>query len=311
MQSLTALIRGTRADDPLALALEALLDSGLIIFSRDTQGNFVQLSEVLSDRVGIIADAGTSQPRNLRVFDENGRLLPGSEYPAAITRRTGEAQRDVLRRLVSDDDREIWLKMSTLPLERGSEGWSVLTVGTDVTDLQEQIVADRQEIDARGALLELSVRLASERATSEELIAAFAEPLELLLPGYNVMLALRDGDEFETTPLVHGYGAGLVRSRARFAEDQRTRWTSRSAHVNLDVQDTDIYGARVIAEFAYPVRSIVIAPCYPNQGEHVGAIVACADSPAAFTDDQIATLETSARMLGGALSNAVPLAQAS
>ena len=87
MQSLTALIRGTRADDPLARALEAVLDSGLVIFSRDTEGHFVQLSEVLSERVGIIADSGTSQPRNLRVFDENGRLLPGSEYPAAITRR--------------------------------------------------------------------------------------------------------------------------------------------------------------------------------------------------------------------------------
>ncbi len=311
MQSLTALIRGTRADDPLALALEALLDSGLIIFSRDTQGNFVQLSEVLSDRVGIIADAGTSQPRNLRVFDENGRLLPGSEYPAAITRRTGEAQRDVLRRLVSDDDREIWLKMSTLPLERGPEGWSVLTVGTDVTDLQEQITTAQREVAARGALLELSTRLTPERTTIEELIAAFADPLELLLPERNVFLALRDGDEFETTPLVHGYGNPIIPSRARYTEDQRTRWTSRSAHVNLDVQDTDIYGARVVAEFSYQVRSIVIAPCYPHGGDRVGAIVALADSPGAFTDDQIATLETAARMLGGALSNAVPLAQAS
>ena len=70
----------------------------------------------------------------MRVFNSEGRLLAGSEYPASITRRTGAAQRDVLTRVVSDDDRHLWLQLSTMPLERGAEGWSVLSVAADVTD---------------------------------------------------------------------------------------------------------------------------------------------------------------------------------
>ena len=78
MKSLTALINEAAVDEPLAQALEAILDSGLIIFSRDTEGHFVQLSEQLTEPAGIIAGSGHSQPRNLRVFDETDRLLPGS-----------------------------------------------------------------------------------------------------------------------------------------------------------------------------------------------------------------------------------------
>ena len=115
MQSLTRLIRDAAADNPLARALEAILDSGMIIFSRDNEGRFVQLSEKLTERAGLIAPAGASQPRNMRVFNSEGRLLAGSEYPASITRRTGAAQRDVLTRVVSDDDRHLWLQLSTMP----------------------------------------------------------------------------------------------------------------------------------------------------------------------------------------------------
>lgn len=311
MQSLTALIRETRADDPLARALEALLNSGLIIFTRDTEGHFVQLSEVLSTRAGIIADAGTSQPRNMRVFDEDGRLLPGSEYPAATARMTGNAQRDLLRRLVSDDDRQIWLKMSALPMERGPEGWSVLTVGTDVTELMDQIEANRREIDGRGALLKLSQTLDQEHLGHAALIDAFREPLETLVPGANISFAVRDGDEYVTTPLMHGFGEPITPARGRYMDEQRDRWTAKQAHVNQDVQDTDIYGAKVVAEFPNAIRSLVIAPCFGSNDEHTGALVAYADRPGAFTVDQIMSLEFLARLLGRAFAAAEPLARAS
>lgn len=311
MQPLTALIRGTQADDPLARALEAILDSGLVIFSRDTEGHFVQLSEVLSERVGIIADSGTSQPRNLRVFDENGRLLPGSEYPAAITRRTGTAQREVLRRLVSDDDREIWLRMSTLPLERGPEGWSVLTVGSDVTDLQERIAAAERNAEANRALLALGERIANEPLEFGDLRELFHEPLATLLPQANVSLALRQKDEYQSFPLAHGYGTAMNPIRGRYTADQRERWTAAAAHVNRDVQDTDIYGARVVAEFPHQIKTLVIAPCFDEADPRAGAIIAYGEHAGMFDDQQVTGLEIAARMLGRAVPDAEPHAQAS
>ena len=309
MQPLTALIRGSQPDSPLARALDAILDSGLIIFSRDTEGHFVQLSDVLSARTGIVAAAGDSQPRNLKVYDERGRLLPGSEYPAAITRTTGAAQREVLRRLVSDDGREIWLKMSTLPLERGPEGWSVLTVGTDVTELQERLLAAEALSAARGALLELSERWLAQPPDDEEVVNALRESLATLLSGANLMLAHHVGDEYVTTPVLHGYGPTPAPRRGRYASDQHSRWTSNETHVNLDVQDTDIYGGNVVAEYAHRIRSLVIAPCLGAAGR-IGALAVTAPEPGAFTPDQIATIEVAAHLVGRAIDGAA-LARAS
>ena len=310
MQPLTALIRGSQPDSPLARALDAILDSGLIIFSRDTEGHFVQLSDVLSARTGIVAASGDSQPRNLKVYDENGRLLPGSEYPAAITRTTGAAQREVLRRLVSDDGREIWLKMSTLPLERGPEGWSVLTVGTDVTDLQERRLTAEALSTARGALLDLSERWLTQPPDGDEIVDALREPLALLLPGANVLLAHHVGDEYVTTPVLHGYGPALASRRGRYASDQNPRWMSRETHVNPDVQDTDIYGGNVVAEYSNRIRSIVVAPCLGAAGR-IGALAVTAPEPDAFSPDQIATIEVAAHIVGRAIDGADALARAS
>jgi len=309
MQSLTALIREANADDPLARSLEAILNSGLIIFSRATDGHFVQLSETLSERAGIIADPGSSQPRNMRVFDETGRLLPGSEYPAAITRMTGTAQRDVLRRLVSDDDREIWLKMSTLPIERGPEGWSVLTVGTDVTELREEIERAQNEIAARGALLELSLSIPAGSLSLQQLPDTFRDALATLLPGINVSFAKRDGNDFETIPLLCGYGR-LETTHGRYTAEETARSASTDVHVNRNVQDTDIYGSNVMVEYANVVRSIAIAPCHRLDGERIGSLAATSDQPGAFTEDQLSSLKATARILSRVLQIEQPLERA-
>lgn len=310
MKSLTTLIHEAAADDPLARALEAMLDSGLIVWSRDTEGRFVHLSGLLTERAGIIAGSGDSQPRNLRVFDETGRLLPGSEYPASITRMTGSSQH-VLHRLVSDDDRDIWLQMSTMPLERGAEGWSVLTVATDVTDLRHTLGEAQDDVAARGVLLELSVQLMTQPADEDALRETFSEVLAQIVPDTNVSLALRDGEEFHTIPLVHGYGPSLEPRRGRYATEQRERWTSTHAHVNRDVQDTDIYGANVVVELTNVVRSIVVAPCLEHDGTRIGSITVTSDQPGAFTDGQVESLEFAARLFANAPRLPETLAEAS
>ena len=309
MQSLTRLIRDAAADNPLARALEAILDSGMIIFSRDNEGRFVQLSGKLTERAGLIAPAGASQPRNMRVFNSEGRLLAGSEYPASITRRTGAAQRDVLTRVVSDDDRHLWLQLSTMPLERGAEGWSVLSVAADVTDLVDDLESTRREVAARGELLTLATSLAGPPRTCAGVIERLGSVLATILPSANATLVSRHGMQFHSEALQHGYGTPFSETGGRFTEEQQRRWSADRAHVNLDVQDTDIYDSRVVAEMANPVRSIVIAPFGANPAGHVGAIVVLGEQPNAFSDDRIESLEHLGRIAGHALPAEQPLAR--
>lgn len=310
MRSLSTLIREADADNPIARALEAILDSGLIIFSRDTTGRFVQLSNILSDRAGLVAPVGAAQPLNMKVFNDAGRLLAGSEYPASVTRTTGAAQRDQRTRIVSDDGRQIWLQLNTMPLERDADGWSVLTVATDITDLVDELDDARRETAARGELLTLSARLPWGSLALEDVADTFHDPLTTLLPGANVSFAVRDGDEFETIPIAQGYGE-LEPVRGRYTADERARWSSGATHVNLNVEDTDIYGANVVVEYPNTVRSLVIAPCLRPGGERLGSLAATSDRPEAFTEHQIASLEAAAQILAHALRADEPLARAS
>lgn len=309
MQSLTRLVRESAANNPLARALEAILDSGMIIFSRDTEGRFVQLSQELSERAGLVAPAGSSQPRNMRVFNRDGRLLAGSEYPASITRTTGAPQRDVLTRVVSDDDRHIWMQINTMPLERGAEGWSVLTIAADVTDLVEELDNARREASARGELLKLAAALNGPPRLRPEVVEQISAVLGTIVPAANAILVSRDGDRFRSDVLQQGYGNPLPGTGGRFTEELHRRWTADRPHVNLDVQDTDIYGSRVVAELVNPVRSIAIIPLGLNPAGHVGAIKVFAETANAFSETQIEDLEHLARIAAHTLPADQPVAQ--
>jgi hypothetical protein len=309
MDPLTSLIRRAGPDDPVARTLAAILDSGLVVYSRDPAGRFVQLSPDLPERTGITASRGDQNPHNLRVFDSTGLPLPGSRYPAAIARTTGQPQRGQLMRLLSHDGRHIWLQLSAMPLERTPEGWSVLSVAADVTPLCDRLDANDAEIAGRGALLQLAIDIAGCRLPLPDLIARLAPPLALLVPHANTAIALQDGESFTSTPIHDGYGAPSPGQRGRFTADHQQRWSAPNAHVNRDVQDTDIYGAHVVVELPNPIRSIVIAPITLAPDHRLGALVATSDRPGAFTDHQIETLELTARLAGSLLAPPETLAQ--
>jgi hypothetical protein len=76
-----------------------------------------------------------------RFLDEAGRELAILDHPAQVARITGIAQRNVrfAVRLASDDLRT--LQMSYIPIEQSDEGWSVLCIGCDVTELRASLAA--------------------------------------------------------------------------------------------------------------------------------------------------------------------------
>jgi hypothetical protein len=309
MQSFTRLIREAVPDNPVARALEAILDSGLIVFSRDTKGRFVQLSETLSERAGLIASAGDSQPRNMKVFNRDGRLLAGSEYPSSITRTTGSAQRNQLTRIVSDDGRHIWLDLNTMPLERGPEGWSVLSVGADVTALVDSLEEARRQLQARAALLDIVDRPTDSNQSQDEVLALLSEAFVAIAPRANATVAWGEGSVYQTEPLHHGYGTPLFPRSGRFTVAHRERFTADHSHVNLTVHETDIYGSLVIAEMSNPVGSLIVAPFGVGRSERIGGIIVFDERPNGFSQAQIESLEHLARIAARSLPPAGSVAR--
>ncbi|MBT5774713.1 MAG: hypothetical protein HOH95_10120 [Dehalococcoidia bacterium] len=303
MDPITSLLRDADAGDQLALTVAAMMDSGLILFSRDSDGRYVQLSQQLADEVGLRAQRGDAMPRNMLVFDEEGRLLAGSEYPASITRTTGKPQRSVRRRLVSEDGRSTWLQMSTMPLERGSGGWSVLTVAADVTDLQDELVALRAETVAQRSVLRLATAVAGRTVTFEEAVELLREPAAALVPEMNVGLGRQVGDEFEAVMIHQSYGTPRPGDHGRFQEAQRQRWSDRVAHVNQDVKDTDIYGASVVTEIPTKVRALVTAPLVGLPDGELAALWVHSEQPHGFSEAQIEGLELIGRLLGSSMAS--------
>ncbi len=301
MDPLTSLIRDAGPGDPLGVALQAVLDSGLMLWSRDSEGQFVQLSETLAQQAGLLAQRGDSQPPNMRVFNEEGRLVPGAQYPASITRATGKAQKSVRMRLVSDDDREIWVQMSTVPLERGTGGWSVLTIAADVTDLQCELVDLRARNEAQASLVQLATELAGRTVSFEEASELLREPLTALVPEMNVGLGQQTGTEYESVMLHQAYGTPRSGDRGRFQDAQRQRWSAAGVHVNQDVRDTDIYGASVVAEIPTPLRSLVVAPLVGLPDGRLAALWAHSERPHGFSEWQVQGLELIGKLLGNAL----------
>ena len=70
-----------------------------------------------------------------RFFDQSGRELAMLHHPAQVARITGIAQRNVRLTVRLESGELRCLQMSYVPLELGDEGWSVLCVGCDVTDV--------------------------------------------------------------------------------------------------------------------------------------------------------------------------------
>ncbi len=97
----------------------------------------------------------------------------------------------------------------------------------------------------------------------------------------------------------HGFGSAPRTGRGYLAPVLRDRWRGPEAHVNLDVQPTDIYCGSVVAELEDPFRSLVLAPCGEQDAQ--GALVAMHSAEDAFDDWQIETLELAGRLVGAAL----------
>ncbi len=298
VKSLSSLIRLARPDDALAVALEAMIErSDLILTLRDGNGHFVQVSPRVAERLGKEgAGLGRSRVEGRRFFDGAGRELAFGEHPAQIARLSGRPQLDRTLGIRAGDGAEMWMRISYLPLERDGDGWSVLGVGTDITELRQQEQALRARVAQQAALIDLATSLAGRRIGPAEAAALLREPVAHALPDVSASLIVRYENELEQRSLADPHSA----ERMRLTPEAAERWVA-GTHVNLDVRPADIYGNLVTVERDVPIRSIVIAAVPNCDGDRIGAVAVVNVEPNAFTAADVNFIETAARLIGPAL----------
>lgn len=187
---------------------------------------------MLHERLGLGDARGAREPGDTRTYDASGQALSGNEYPGMITRTSGSPQRERLLRLESGSG-SMWFQISTMPLERTSDGWGVLTIGADVTATVDDREAAQRAAAVRGALVEASTKLVDGQVTRTELVELLRAPMAMLVPDGNVTLMQQDGNEFEMTSIHHGFGAAARAGRAHLSSIMLERWRGPEALASL------------------------------------------------------------------------------
>ncbi len=295
MRSLSSLVRGTGTSDPLARAVAAILDSGLIVAVRDGGGRFVQTSPPFGQTLGVTTDIrGRDRVEGQRFFDADGREIAAREHPAFIARATGEPQRNRLVGYRTRDGDEAWLQISFVPLERSAEGWSVLSIGADVTALHRRAQELEAALEARDRLLAFAAQAAVESMSPAEVAAAIAPVLARALPTANVFFGLVSPEGLAIEQILQRFPNEFDGRRVRLSAEAASRGASARTHVNLDVKDTDIYGDRVMAEWRQAFGSIAVVPMYDADRAWIGSLLALEPARNGIRPDQVRLLESAA-----------------
>lgn len=293
------LARGDR-HERAARFIEAILwESSLTVVVRDHRGRFIEYNPRSLDEAGVAPEESGQRGERLRLFDGEGRELSLLEAPASVARLTGEAQKGTFG-IRYPNGEERWLKGDILPLEPGSEGWAVLSISVDVSDLYIGRRTAQERVRCLEALLAMSQRLGHAGLTAAETAEAMRELMATMLPRAAVALAIRSGDDVQFLPIQdHPDGGGWPR-RVRFEGDVTLRW-ARGTHVNNDVRDTDIYAGHIVGVDAVPVRSVAAVPVADCGGTRIGMLTAYGLVVNAFSPADVAFLEDAARLVGPAL----------
>ena len=301
MPSIRSFLSDGDRHERAARFIEAILwESSLTVVVRDHRGRFIEYNPRFLDEAGVAPEDNGARGERLRFFDGEGRELSLLETPASIARLIGEPQKGTTFGIRYPNGEERWLKGDMLPLERGSEGWAVLGISVDVSDLYIERREAQQRVRQLEALLAAAQHLGQPSLTAEAAAAALRELMATTLPRAAVALVMRSRDGMEFFPIQdHPDGDGWPR-RSRFEGEAGLRW-ARGTHVNNDVKDAEIYGGHIVGLGAVPVRSVVSVPVPDCAGTRIATLAAYALVTDAFPPVDVAFMEDAARLVGPAL----------
>ena len=293
---------GDDLSDALALLRELAVEARMSFTMRDESGRIVD---------GITSSTREEETREVergdfvggdhhRYYDIDGHELPRLRMPSQIARISGISQPNAVFAIRRPDGSEQWVQTSFIPIAQGREGWSVLSFGRDVSDL----VAPRREAEERAELLDLllntSISLAGRRRGPEAMAHALQPAAGRLLPDARVTLSVRDGDRLRQFPIRAHPTLGPVQEFIALHDGVAARWGEPKTHLNLDVQDTDIYG-NVVGAAPVPQRSALIVPVLHEDGRRLAALVGMSPKRHAFRPARVDAVEQLARIVGGLL----------
>jgi PAS domain S-box-containing protein len=298
MSSIRSFLARADRDERPARFIEAILrESSLTVVVRDHRGRFVEYNPQFLEAAGVAPDESGERGERIHHFDSDGRELSLLETPASVARMTGNPQLSTLFGIRYPNGEERWLKGDMLPLERGPEGWAVLGISADVTDLYTERREAQQRVRMLETVLELARRLSHVRLAPAAAATASAVPLERTLPDASLSIAIRQGDVLLLWSIASQSETGGAPRRMQFRHEIAKHW-QQEVHVNLNVRDTDIYGDSAVGALDRPYRSIVGASLWREDGRPVGKLVATSPLPNAFSALDIETMKEAARIIG-------------
>ena len=161
------------------------------------------------------------------VIHEDGSPWPHAEQPALVTARTGKGQRDVVMGLKAPDGEITWISVTTRPLTREPDGWSVVSSVTDITD-RRQAQVELQRLADRDPLTGMFNR----RRLEVDLSRVLAETAPHDDAGAVVVLDL-DNFKYVNDSMGHAVGDDLICSTAA-AIQSRLRESDTAARLGGD-----------------------------------------------------------------------------
>jgi hypothetical protein len=288
-----------RVDDPdlegvSPEAAERLLtllgdELGLAVSLRDPGGEAQLLTPA--------AQGGGGNLTHLRFFAEDGTEIPLIRHPMHIARTSGIPIRSTVLGLNGKAGTRRWYQTSYLPLGGGAKGWSLLSVGVEVTRIVEGRRAAEERAEGLEALLLLLARSLVGASPDLGAMAATCVPFaERISPHGRMVLAMREGDALTVRTVLDRSGMDESRERLPLIGDVLEHWRSTELDVRQELRDIDIYANRVVGSLRKPFRSVVVVPVVVD-GNRVASLAAVDPRPHAYSDAQIEVLARAGELL--------------
>nr|WP_312868723.1 EAL domain-containing protein [Amycolatopsis pithecellobii] len=118
-------------------AVVASLEEAVVVLNK--QGIVESANPATSRMFGLPAERIIgARADSFTAYDETGQRIPVTEYPTTITRATGEPQNSQVIRMKRADGRDVWLSVSSRPLEPdGDAPYAVVASFSDTTESRE------------------------------------------------------------------------------------------------------------------------------------------------------------------------------
>jgi PAS domain S-box-containing protein len=241
-----------------------------------------------------------------RIMDLTGAPLPADQLPAARVMATGQAQFGVQHAIEWPDHRRILLSVNAAPVfdETGRLDGVVATVD-DITNRKQT----EGMLKRRARQLQTAAEVSRAMASILDLAELLPRVVELVHTGFDlcyVGLFLNDEADHETVLCAATGEAGRAMLaagyRLRIDEQSMIGWcvTHGQARIALDVGADSV---RFDNPLLPATRSEMALPLI-SRGEVIGAVSIQSDQPTAFSDDDVAALQTMTDQFAIAIENA-------